>query len=226
MRITARQLRQIIREELHRGMREAEGDETGAGAVKLPGEGTWQDPGTGKIYTAKDRYLVKPILINKSDGGRVEQWADAPAKLLTAVNMDTYAVVRKLVLDFASKLESGAPPRGFDEMSVFDFDRLKDYFGANDQELIIAAGKAEFQPDARVWLVGGWDGTGEWGHGIGKLASKIIIDAGRSGVRNELQSFSQTAANIKQNLGRSAKRLMPELYPDGDWASGNSKVSR
>jgi hypothetical protein len=38
MRISARQLRQIIREELHRGMSEADGDETAAGMAKMPGE--------------------------------------------------------------------------------------------------------------------------------------------------------------------------------------------
>lgn len=38
MRITGRQLRQIIREELHRGMHEAEGDDDGTGQTKLPAE--------------------------------------------------------------------------------------------------------------------------------------------------------------------------------------------
>lgn len=38
MRITGRQLRQIIREELRRGMHEAEGDDDGTGQTKLPAE--------------------------------------------------------------------------------------------------------------------------------------------------------------------------------------------
>ena len=170
MRITSRQLRQIIKEELTRSLKEAEpGDVTTQAVTALPSRPKYgeDDPALLKRLNDRHRLLVRLIV----------------SKFAIQVR-DTTAT------------RSPGPFNDLDTDKVFDSEYLKEMFESNSDALHDCAittigydmrGELNFP-------------QGQWMNGVINDAVKVIVRSARTGVRNEVQPPVVTGKNILSRL--------------------------
>lgn len=194
MRITASQLRRIIREELNRGIREA--DETAQGAVAMP-TGDRRPRGTA------------------SDRGNMEE----DPEFLKFLNRVSPVIVAGVVGRFCDSLEGR--PGGLRVFPDIDTSRIGETgYGSYMRELLQDEGNytgIKMIRTPRGDTAGDWlfdFPKGEWLNGVANIAADVISASAKVGMRADIDVSVQPPATIAKSIRSKAPGKIKMRYPE------------